>query len=344
MQYTTPSTGTSRSANRKPTPSSPSTTSSAAVPKQTANVDNVRASLAKEGMYFENDQAFDSYPIFQQRIRDIVVTSRRSVMRGESLREIQRTRAENATKDEKTLFNLVVPLVIKATRGVPTSKRDFEGEIVHAAVQFESSGLDKRTDCQFIKHVLPKRIQSAGSKLGLTDPKPDYVFGLKRDRFPDPLAPRLSTYSEALIGVAPGLLHPWFVIENKGCEDSIEAAENQAIRSGATLVAARRSLAAKARTKDDSEEPNGADPESFAFSCSWVPQQANIAVHWHEKRTDGRSIYHMNILRGYLMSDSAMMSDFRRDIHNVLDWGLLGNRRQQNEDLIAKIAANEASF
>ena len=59
---------------------------------------------------------------------------------------------------------------------------------------------------------MPKKIEN---KLGLTDSKLDYTFGIKRNMYPLS-GTALSDKVKALIGIAPGIDHPFFVIENKG--------------------------------------------------------------------------------------------------------------------------------
>lgn len=196
-------------------------------------------------------------------------------------------------------------------------------------------------------------------------------------------------------------------MDNKGCQHSIEAAENQAQGSAATMVAARRGLNRKAKGKptmpedhttnaadriadaatdianihndasitaadaadaadihndatsnasttaadatndiialdpqasDTNQEELDADTSSFAFTCSWVPQMANLHVHWCERRAGGIEIYHMNLIRGYLMSDGRHVADFRKDVHNILDWGVSGKRKAMLKDLEKEIA------
>ena len=102
-------------------------------------------------------------------------------------------------------------------------------------------------------------------RLGLTDAKPDFVFGLKEHRS-QPKAALLKGEAKALIGVAPRLRQAFSVIETKGCEEPIQRAEMQAIRSSVTLVAARRLL--NMNGTDSDQEKEGANTQSFAFSCS----------------------------------------------------------------------------
>lgn len=295
-------------------------------------------------MYFEDEDSFEKRPEFQKYVVELVMGSRGSKMRDESAKEIKFYMAENATKDEKTLFGDLVPMIVKKARGSePTLKRDVVGEIKTQAETFwATDNLDKRTDCQFLKNALPRRIQSTGTTLGLSEPKPDWVYGLKRPLRPELTLPTVSEAAKALIEVAPGLQHAWFAVENKGAEDSIESAETQAIRSGAALVSAQRQLAILAGLLDPAAESIGADQERFAFTCSWVPQLAKIHVHWHEKRANEVSIYHMNLIRGYLMIDKTHLSDFRKDIHNVLDYGVSRTRKEKLMELTVAIAKVEA--
>ena len=323
--------------------------SSSSGPKQTENNDNVRASLANQGMYFEDEESYHYHSELQKEIESLIFRERGSAAQIESLRRIRSWRAENATKDEGTYFAGLVPQIIKGSRSTSsTNKRTFQGEIIVQAKSFDSDGLDVRQNANFVRNILPRRIQATEKRLGLTNPKPDYVYGLRRSRHPDPQEPLMSSEVEALIGVAPGLLHPFFVIENKGCEDSIETAENQAIRSGAALVAARRELNKKARHDGEEEEEVGPDMHSYAFSCTWVPQMANIHVHWYELRANHKAngkgatgVYHMNLVRGYLMSDGQHVSDFRRDIHGILDWGVSPKRKETLKRLVSEIVTNE---
>ena len=104
---------------------------------------------------------------------------------------------------------------------------------------------------------------------------------------------------------------------------------------------------------------------SFAFSCCWVPQYANVFVHWHELRKDESlinpfdnptnehagddgaiaqphtysSIWHMNLIQGYTFSREEDMKEFRRDIDNILGWGVSLERKEALRDLELKLAA-----
>lgn len=98
------------------------------------------------------------------------------------------------------------------------------------------------------------------------------------------------------------------------------------------------SIAQGPQANETEREDLGADTSSYAFTCSWVPQMANIHIHWCERRPGGSEIYHMNLLRGYLMSDKWHVSDFRKDVHNILDWGVSPKRKETLKQLKRDIA------
>lgn len=73
------------------------------------------------------------------------------------------------------------------------------------------------------------------------------LSGLER---PSPAASGLSEHTKALIGVASGLRHAFFAGENKDCQHGIEAAENQAMRTGAAMVYAQTILRHEATSSE----------------------------------------------------------------------------------------------
>ena len=316
----------------------------------------IRSELAEQGMYINNKEAYKSHHGFREWVEGIVLSERSSQMRQASARQISTWMSENAVADEKSYYSGLKPLVIKEIRSVATAKRNLDNQLVKQARSFASDGLDVKEDDMFTKHVLPVRFESKEKQLGLSTPQPDFAYGLKIPQFPSPTAPVLSQEAKSLIKVSPQLRHAFFVIENKGCERSIEEAENQAIRSGATMVAARRrlnnmadqSLEPAGKEGDAAtaaaDSPLGPDRSSIAFSCAWIPQVANVFVHWCEECGDGVVLYHMNRVRGYLMGDEEHQADFRADIHNILDYGVGVERKEALLKMETAIAKRELTM
>ncbi len=209
------------------------------------------------------------------------MAGRESTMSDLSVAEIQEWREDNATMPESSYFSTLKDMVFSKLRGGWLIKqRTFAGIIMDELNSFERSWpVAHLFDIPWVKHILLGKAEAKGSVLGLTDPKPDYSFGLKSPMFAEPPYSLVSAETHARIEVAPKTRHAFFAVEDKGPQDSIEEAENPVIRSGTTIVAAHRTL--RQRAKDDNEEAEkpGADLETIAYSCSWVPKMAEIHVH-----------------------------------------------------------------
>ncbi|KAM0796488.1 hypothetical protein BDR22DRAFT_893174 [Usnea florida] len=331
----TPSTGSHKGSARS--------RSTASLPKLANNVHNVRRSLGDNGLYFQDTAYGDLFKDFKESIKAL---------------------SEECDTGEFSYFKILKPLFIKDDRLVETKKRNFAEEIIYRSKAWADDGLDDKSDVPFVRGILFQDLQRTEAQLGLTNPKPDFTFGFKDPANPPRTTPRLSSANTTLIKMAESLRHPFFVVENKSTQDPIEEAENQAIRSGAALVEARRQLENNARPVGETEN-EGIDMNSFAFSCCWVPQYANIFVHWYELRKeeppidpfDGptneaagnndateqsdtySSIWHMNLVQGYSFGREEDMKEFRRDIDNILDWGVSPERKEALRVLELKLAA-----
>ena len=84
--------------------------------------------------------------------------------------------------------------------------------------------------------------------------------------------------------------------------------------------------------------PVGADEDTFVFSCPWLSDQAKIYVHWLEKLEDGTEIFQMTRIKGYQTEDEEDLVEMRKDLHNILDWGLF-EFRPAADDVWTKILA-----
>lgn len=321
--------------------------------KLTSNGYNVRLSMAEENLRFQDEDAYEKYPDFQKVITKMVFGPRDSTMRPESIRAIKEWRAKNAMNQEVGYYGKLIDMVVKDDRVIkearmvtmfeedgvmkPLEGGDFMKEILKVKKSFKEDEMIALPNLQFNHKSIPRITPASENKLGMTTPKPDWVFGIEEPQFGELIDKKLSEDTKAWIRLAQGVRHPFFAIENKSARDSIENAENQAVRSGAAMVNAYRQLLNKAKDNGYEEQP-GCDKESYAFTCSWVPQMANLHVHWHELLADGTSLWHMNLLKGYLFSERKAMNDFRADVHNILDWGIAAKRKKEIGDMLRKIA------
>ena len=180
---------------------------------------------------------------------------------------------------------------------------------------------------------------------GMTAPKPDYTYGIRENQYPATHSQKFGTHTRALMGVAPEMVHPYFIIEGKTTKGDLADAENQAIRGGATLVRARRLLNAKAGAGDVA----GPDRNSFVYSMTMDTNIARIWLNWCEilpkqkleecvnddghPRDEGElyETYHMNPLYTALLDDEEMLKELRRKLNNIIDWGCIQRMNEIRE-------------
>ena len=184
-------------------------------------------------------------------------------------------------------------------------------------------------DTEFVRTRLPSRhttqefeaeiTKDLEKQSGMKNPKPDYINGIQRDKFPVPSGVHLPTEATALLEIAPGMHHLFFILEGKADRGSMAEAENQARRAGATLVNAARSLAALV---DPQPSIIGPDETSFVFSATMGPNHIDIWVHWFEAKEDEMdSRYHMDIVASDTLRMAGNVEGIRRKLHNIIEWG-----------------------
>ena len=309
----------------KSNPRTPSSTKNKAPPATTGNAEHIRDTLARNGMHCDNDEAFIRWPEFKEHITQIIGNVPRSVMADTSVEKVLAAVKKNYTKNEKTIFRNVQPLVIKLARSVADQEDKVDGiEIIKK--EFAEDGLHVIEDCNFTKRLLPLEDSVANDKtIGLTDPKPDLIYGIEKPMYPSTAESRVSQQILAYLNVAPGMRYPFYIEEHKSVEEGIIKAVHQAMRDGATLVNARRKLNNVLKPKDW-VQPLGPDIDSFVFSCAWTPDISQIAVNWYEQTPDG-GIFHMHRIGDlYRMTNKDDIKQMRYAVHNILDWGLLNFR------------------
>ena len=270
------------------------------------------------------------------------------------------------------------PLVFKDTYTKGPQKRTFEGELKRQEGSFAND--DNLTSTQDVLLPLCTLPYSPGDALGLSTPKPDWLYGIEEDMNLLP-GEEISEYVQPLLSFGSDIIHAFFAIENKGFDGTIEEAENQCLRTGAALVHARWQLNKMA---DDASNRNVAtntdtssasppatislvptltntnnlatppasssaspapDHDSFYFTCAWAPSVARIFVHWYEDLGAGkRGIFHMTRIKEYLASNEQHLTEFRMVGHNIFDWGIFVNQKA-SKAAVAKIVevANKAS-
>lgn len=228
-------------------------------------------------MLFDDVNSFEKYPEFKAYVHKIVFRERESAMAKESIRRVHQAARDFAARDEAASQMAIMPKVIKPSRGVPTNKRTASDVIKQESRFFEDDDLATASRLPLSKGFLPL-VDIVGKKFGLTNPTPDVIYGLKYPTVLGTGPAKLSDAARAAIGLVTGVRHAFFLIECKGPTEGIEQAENQAIRGGATLVAARRFLNRLAKGEQVlSLETPGIDPIGTEHGAAQTdPAEAEI--------------------------------------------------------------------
>ena len=230
--------------------------------------------------------------------------------------------------------------------GFGLGSRLAQEETEYSIASFWDDGLAVKVDCEFRKSFLPTRekddeLAKAMAKVdGMTNPKPDYTYGLRIDHYPTPDDVTVSAQIQYLLEIAPILHHPFFIIEGKSDSGSKAEAENQACRGGALLVNAARILLERIRARARDTEPTGPDQQTFIYSATLSPGLMDFWVHWAEVRTTALPIFHMHRLDSIPLNGDGAFGQLRRITHNILDWGCI-DRSPQVQNVYNRIFAYE---
>ena len=136
-----------------------------------------------------------------------------------------------------------------------------------------------------------------------------------------------------LAELSTGIYFPFFLIEFKSYQGTIEEATTQACRGGAAIIYSMRRLKEMANVLD---EDHAHDTGSFAFSLAMVPSLAQLYVHWAKIGEDGNIVYHMNFLKEYGLRTGETVAALHHNVNNILEWGV-GRRVVYIKELLARI-------
>ena len=310
--------------------------------KSKATVHDTRLALASIGLHYDRPGIKDKYPAFFEVVENHLKVERASAMAAKSAKKCIEYSYENATTNEKSYHEGMKPLVLKDSYTGTSNKRDFAGELKRQEMSFaDDDNLISRPDMLFPTCTLPY----AGKGLGLTIPKPDWLYGMKQNMYQWP-QDRVPDHVRPYISFGADLDHPFFAIENKGCEGTFEDCENQCMRTGAALVHARRHLNRLADTTAttglasppaSTSIATGPDHDSFYFTCAWATGMARIFVHWFEDMgPEEEGLMHTTRLKSYLADSEDHLKEFRMVGHNIYDWGIHVNQKA-SKAAVAKI-------
>ncbi|KAL8707355.1 MAG: hypothetical protein Q9220_007603 [cf. Caloplaca sp. 1 TL-2023] len=306
---------------------------------QTDNTRNQRSALEDHLMFFDKDSARERNQGFMDEVFDILTGKRSSVTSQRTVKNIQKAQKTYATATENKYATTVFPIICGDSRTVTCPDLL---ENVRAVIRFfEDDRLHCDGPCTFVKGIL--KGPSTKKVFGLKDPVPDMGFGIKKQEM-NFAPPQVSDSTQNLIRAAGSLDHAFALCEVKGADEPFQHAVTQAMRGGITLVCTKRELRSRAGypTFGQNEGPYGADQHSWVFTMAWMHGYVEIFVCWHEVHPQGE-VDHMHLLDCYALHRGDDISRFRRDLHNILDWGLDAGRVAGLEQMVRDIAVKKAA-
>ncbi|KAK7746516.1 hypothetical protein SLS53_002475 [Cytospora paraplurivora] len=172
-----------------------------------------------------------------------------------------------------------------------------------------------RSDRQSMaRHTVP----NAGSRLKVSNPKPDMLFGYNRHAaFPQQQVQLISMGTE-MVANSSSLMYPFLAIEFKGDGPSgggtLWVATNQCLGGAASCVnIAERLNYQLAQCK--SNEVRLID--SAAFSIAMSSTEARLYISWKHNELQ----YHMANVESFLFHRPDDYLNFRKYVRNIIDWG-----------------------
>ena len=164
------------------------------------------------------------------------------------------------------------------------------------------------------KHAVP----DVGSKLKISNPVPDMLYGYSRNgAFFQQQAQLLSMGTE-MVANSQGLIYPFLVIEFKAdgpsAAGSLWVATNQCLGSSALCVnIAERFNRQLKKCKNNQVQPI----DSAAFSIAMNATEARLYISWKHNELE----YYTRKVNSFLLQRPDHFLEFRKYVRNIIDWG-----------------------
>jgi len=245
--------GKGPSSNGKPSTSNKSKSSSTLNPRQSTDTRSLGDRMTAHGLVLNDDEAFTRYPRFQAQIYDIIDRTRSPDPAPSSERKLKTYLEEYGRASEATFLMHIMPILLKdgffskvlkpgmseeEQEGVENMQavfREFlidEGIVINRDEELRGTLLPHRYMGQGFEEEMEKALKKSDR---MRNAKPDYIFGITHKKI-DISGPPVPSVIQNLLTIAPGIYHPFLIIEGKGDQGSQAQAEDQCRRGGATLV------------------------------------------------------------------------------------------------------------
>lgn len=344
--------------------------------------------MEEHGLIIDDDEAFDRYPKFQEKVFRIIDNVRLPGPSPTSVKNLKTGLKRYGRASEGTFLMHIMPILLKdgfytkdlkfgmskddqlSTENVQAIFRSFLndlGIVINRDEELRGTLLPNRYMGQGFEAEMEKALKKGDN---MKNAKPDFIFGIDYKKFRKTAQPPLPLAINNLLTIAPGMYHPFLIIEGKGDQGSTAQAEDQCRRGGSTLVHAARILNAeigiselrqgggdcKLTTQKANHDPiqesqggitgqqmvkmeptEDADSDTFVFSVTISPYSMEFYVNWYEgNQKDEQGIpnplFHMNSVKSINLRDRKALKEVRQTLHNICEWGV--NERYKEQRLL----------
>ena len=293
--------------------------------------------LERYHYYIANEDVEAQNEGFIRRADRLVSEDRNSPMTPDQLRWVKEAYDLTHKRNEATFLAKFWSELITKTRtvkqeveGLPRTRKEWHADYVLANYdqEFQKDIVDEikstNNNEQLLLDAMPK----------VKTPKPDVVYGL----FPGDWCTKEENDAILRFGrysmPSHKLISPWFLVEGKSYNGSLEEGEVQAMRGGAALNASFRRLDKEAGTIFTGDGP---DERSMVYSLVFGPLYARINIHWAHLKDGEVVAYYTHRLKWYTMAHPDAWEDVRKAVHNILDWGAVERKAMIKKMLVAVV-------
>jgi len=160
-------------------------------------------------------------------------------------------------------------------------------------------------------------VPTTGSKLRVSNPIPDTLYGYNNGAFPRQQTQLISMGTD-MSANNQGLLYPFFAIDFKGDGSggtgSLWVATNQCLGSSTSCVNIAERLNRHLR---DCKSDEIQSINSAAFSVAMNGIEARLYISWKHNDLD----YYMRRVKSFLLQEPEHYIEFRKYVRNIIDWG-----------------------
>ena len=169
--------------------------------KEQPSPSEISSFMTDHGLIYEDFEAFEKHGDFVAKVKAIVLGDRWSTMKPESLKRFRNYHTYYRSQNEDAFLHNVFPLMMRNGYYKLENAQDYHApgmaEDRRTYADFlEDEGIANVINCEFQEAIVPSRFKGDSQRFtqqiskalekttGMTNPRPDYVFGHTHDKMP----------------------------------------------------------------------------------------------------------------------------------------------------------------